>query len=52
VGRLVEVGGFDADFYGGGDRVARQQHRSEQRLLGFEVVRRNSPATGALPHRF
>src|SRR5438045_2021049 len=39
VRRLVEV--VDADrFYRGCDRVLRQQHRAEQRLLGLQVVRR------------
>ena len=38
---LVEVADVDARLDRGGDRVAREQHRAEQRLLGLEVVRRD-----------
>ena len=49
VRRLVEVGDFDSCLDRGGDRVAGEQHRAEQRLLGLEVVRRH--ATGLrTPH--
>ena len=43
VRRLVEVGDVDPGLHRGGDRVAGEQHRAEQRLLGLEVVRRHSP---------
>ena len=43
VRRLVEVGDVDPGLDRGGDRVAGEQHRAEQRLLGLEVVRRDSP---------
>ena len=47
---LVEVVG-PARLEGGRDRVARQQHRTEQRLLGLQVVRRDpaGPAWSAAP---
>ena len=45
---LVEVARLEAGFDRGGDRLPRQHHRAEQRLLGFEVVRRD-PARVALP---
>ena len=40
---LVVIARFDVRFDGRGDRVAREQHRSEERLFGFEVVRRDAP---------
>jgi len=43
VRRLVEVGRVDPDLGRGADRVARQEHRPEQRLLRLEVVRRDAP---------
>ena len=43
VGRLVEVGGVDVLLDCSRDRIARKQHRSEERLLGLEVVGRNPP---------
>ena len=48
---LVEVAGLDVRLDRGGDRVAREQHRAEQRLLGLEVVRWH-PAARASTHRF
>ena len=51
VRRLVEVAGLDVRLDRGGDRVAREQHRAEQRLLGLEVVRRH-PSARASTHRF
>ena len=50
VRRLVEVAGLDVRLDRGGDRVAREQHRAEQRLLGLEVVRRD-PTARASTHR-
>ena len=40
---LVVVARLDVRFDGCGDRVARQQHRSQERLFGFEVVGRDAP---------
>ena len=48
VRRLVEVLGADL-FDHDGDRVAREQHRSEHRLLGVEVVRRYPRASRCRP---
>ena len=48
---LVEVGRLDACFGGRADRVARQQHRPEQRFLGVEIVGGN-PADVSTPRRF
>ena len=47
---LVEVAGLDVRLDRGGDRVAREQHRAEQRLLGLEVVRGHASAR-ATTHR-
>ena len=47
---LVEVAGLDVRLDRRGDRVAREEHRPEQRLLGLEVVRRDA-ATRAPTHR-
>ena len=44
VGRLVEVGRLDPGLGGGADGVAGEEHRSEQRLLGLQVVRRHPAA--------
>ena len=38
---LVEVAGLDVRLDRGGDRLAGEHHRPEQRLLGLEVVRRD-----------
>ena len=40
---LVVVARLDVRLDGRSDRIARQQHRSEKRLFGFEVVRRHTP---------
>jgi hypothetical protein len=48
---LVVVGGLDADLDRGRDRVARQQHRAQEGLLGLDVVRRNAPAARRPPPR-
>ena len=43
VRRLVEVGRLDLDLDRVDDRVARQEHRAEQRLLRLDVVGRDAP---------
>ena len=50
VGRLVEVGGLYPGLGGRADRIARQEHGPEQRLFGFQVVRRDAAAL--LPAHF
>ena len=50
VGRLVEVGGVDPGLDRGGDRVAREEHRAEQRLLGLEVVGRDASGRDRAHH--
>ena len=40
---LVVVARLDVRLDGRGYRIAREQHRSEERLFGFEVVRRGAP---------
>ena len=41
---LVEVARLDVRLDRGGDRLAAEHHRPEQRLLGLEVVRRDAAA--------
>jgi hypothetical protein len=41
----VEVAGVDPGLDRGGDRVPREEHGAEQRLLGLEVVRRHPLGT-------
>ena len=48
VGRLVEI--LRAALLDSrGDRIPREDHRPQQRLLGLEVVRRNSPCGATSP---
>ena len=44
---LVEVARLDVRLDRGGDRLAAEHHRPEERLLGFEVVRRDAAGGAA-----